>query len=514
MITLEQLIQATAVKTVTGSASIEVTGLAYDSRKVEAGNVFYALPGVFADGGEYVDAAIKAGATAIVSQATAPEDCSVTWVQVHDARESMGLMADAFYGHPSGDFPVVGITGTNGKTTTAFLLHHLIKCSRHRCGLLGTVTYDTCAETYDAPHTTPESPNLQRLFAEMRDHGAKGAVIEVSSHGLAQHRTAGIDFAAGIFTNLSQDHLDYHKTMDRYFEAKILLFEQMNALGRSGKKAPAAIINLDDTYGGRLAKLDLPDVRKVTFGMGVHCDFRANNIRADFDGTQFQLEMPGRKLLVRIPLIGRFNVYNTLAALAAAHSIGLNMREAIANIATAPQTPGRLEAVTGLQTNYRVFVDYAHTPDGLENALQAVKELNPERIITVFGCGGDRDETKRPLMAAAVQRTTDIAVITSDNPRTEDPFSILADIEEGMGKHKNYTVIEDRKEAIRTAIEGAKAKDIVLIAGKGHETYQEIDGVRHPFNDLTIARHFMEQRASRIPEPTEEDDEDNSYQRR
>jgi UDP-N-acetylmuramoyl-L-alanyl-D-glutamate--2,6-diaminopimelate ligase len=387
--------------------------------------------------------------------------------------------------------PVIGVTGTNGKTTTAYLLHYLIQSSWRRCGMVGTVEYRIGDEVRPAPHTTPESAELQELLAEMRDSDCRAAVMEVSSHGLVQHRVDAVRFAAGIFTNLTQDHLDYHKTMDAYFAAKRMLFEKIDRQRGGG----ALIVNSDDRFGAKLAKTEFPNSKMTTFGQGAHCDFQAGMIRSDFHGTQFQLSVKGRKLLVKLPLIGHFNVYNAVGALAAAQAIDLNLRESLHHLESAPQVPGRLESVgAGRQINYRVYVDYAHTPDALENALKTLRDLRPKRIITVFGCGGDRDRAKRPQMGAVVDRLSDVAILTSDNPRTEDPGQIIADTKAGIASGR-VLVIEDRREAIAEAIKHAGPREIVLIAGKGHEDYQEIDGVRHHFDDREEARNCIAAKA-------------------
>ncbi|MCB1076204.1 MAG: UDP-N-acetylmuramoyl-L-alanyl-D-glutamate--2,6-diaminopimelate ligase [Verrucomicrobiae bacterium] len=491
---LADAIARISVKSVSGTLETEITGVCHDSRKVEKGSLFCALPGEKVDGNDFVSIALERGAAAILSQKPYPAESPVPWLHVSDARAAMARIAANLHGDPSQAFPVVGITGTNGKTTTAFLIHHLMTASWRRAGLIGTVRYQIGDEVFDAPHTTPESADLQALLAEMRDADCRGAVMEVSSHGLVQHRTDAIRFAAGVFTNLSQDHLDYHRTMEAYYAAKRLLFQQIEAQGESGKDAPTLIVNRDDRWGERLAKETFSHVRQFTFGMGAHCDFRAANPTIDFNGTQFQLAMEGRQMLVKTPLIGRFNIYNALAALSVAYGIGMNFREAVRHLESAPQVPGRLESVGDRKINFRVYVDYAHTPDALENVLKTVRDLKPRRLIVVFGCGGDRDRTKRPMMGAAAERLSDLAILTSDNPRTEDPEAIIAQTRAGMTGNR-IGVIPDRKQAIAEAIRLAGERDIVVIAGKGHETYQEIEGVRHPFDDREIARQCIAAKA-------------------
>lgn len=488
---LEDAIDSIHVKSVSGPIDVDVSGVSYDSRKITSGGVFCALKGVSSDGHDFIDSAVENGAVAIVSEKPYPAEYSGTWLQVSDARGAMGHIAANLEGNPSYEFPVVGITGTNGKTTTAFLVHYLLQTILHRAGMIGTVHYATGEEFYDAPHTTPEAPDLHSLLREMRNADCRGVAMEVSSHGLAQKRVEGVAFNVGVFTNLSQDHLDYHSDMDGYFEAKKLLFSQME---HEPAKEGVALINVDDTYGDRLMKESFERVKKVSFGRSALSDFLIGDIRSDFNGTQFSLKYKERSFLVRTPLIGDFNVYNTVAAIASAHAVGLNLREVISKMAAAPQVPGRLEAVSGRQINYRVFVDYAHTPDALVNVLRTLRGLVPNRIITVFGCGGDRDVLKRPLMALAAEEGSDYCVLTSDNPRTEDPQNILDDAEKGF-LTSEHEVIENRRKAIKHAINIAGERDIVLIAGKGHEAYQEINGIRHDFDDRKEAQRQIHQKA-------------------
>ncbi len=493
---LTSIIDAMDPKSVLGDTQVDVAALRCDSRKVGAGDVFFALRGEQVDGHDHIGAALEAGAAAIVAEKPGDDESrgAATWIQVRNGRLAMGTAANVFYDRPSESLGVVGITGTNGKTTTAFLVHHLIKASWRRCGLLGTVVYDNGETQSRAANTTPESLEIQRLLSEMRDNDCRGAAIEVSSHGLAQYRTAAVRFRVGVFTNLSQDHFDYHGNFENYFAAKKMLFDQIEAQPSGDEKAPVIVVNGDDKYGKRLAAEPWSHAKLVTFGHGIHCDFRINNIRSDFSGTTYQLEIrKQRSMLVRLPLIGRYNVENATAALAAAQGIGLNLREAVKNIQEAPQVPGRLEAVEPHRTAYKVYVDYAHTPDALVNALQTLRDLRPARIITVFGCGGDRDREKRPKMARAVEENSDIAIITSDNPRSEDSQAILREVAAGM-KGDRYATIVDRRDAIREAVRLARPRDIVLIAGKGHEDYQEINGKRIDFDDRVAARHAINDR--------------------
>ena len=478
-----------------GSLDKDITSLTVDSRAVTPGCLFAAIRGEKADGHDFIDIAREAGAAAILAEKDTPELYRDTWLRAPDTRQAIAEAADVFYGFPSDELLLSGITGTNGKTTTAFLLHHLLESARGRAGLIGTVKYLLGdGEAEPASHTTPDWITVQRLLRTMRDNGCAAAAMEVSSHAIHQKRVAGLRFNTVIFTNLTQDHLDYHGTMEEYFLAKAALVEHL--LLQGGKKKPTLVVNTDDTYGRRLAKMYDGKLRIVTFGMGVGVDFRVSDLRAGMRDTSFQLEARGRKFLVKMPLIGRFNVYNALGAVAAAWAMDLNLREAVNALANAPQIPGRLQSIAENKP-FRVFVDYAHTPDALENALKTLKDLGPRRIITVFGCGGDRDRRKRPIMGAVSEGTSAYTILTNDNPRSEEPAEIIAEIRAGM-RGTNHEVIEDRKAAIQRAISLAGGGDIVLIAGKGHELGQTAKGVTNPFDDVSVTRSLL--RAWTLPE--------------
>jgi UDP-N-acetylmuramoyl-L-alanyl-D-glutamate--2,6-diaminopimelate ligase len=484
-LSFDDLIRHTEVISVSGKPEGIVTGLSCDSRDVQPGELFFALPGAKDRGVRYVAQAVERGAMAVVADEDIP-GAEAPVVRVASARAVMADLATAFYGNPSASLAVAGVTGTNGKTTTAWIIRHLCDAVGRACGLVGTIEYVLPGVTEPASRTTPESISLQRMLATMRDGGFKAASLEVSSHALVQHRVRGIEFDAAIFTNLTQDHLDYHGTMEEYFEAKCLLFTMLpGQLSKRGK----AIVNSDDRYGRRLMDRIPSSVPVITYGQGTNCDFRASNIRHTAIGTTFCLEAKGRSYLVRSPLIGLFNVYNTLAALAAVSAMGIELRRAITAVATVPQVPGRLERVPG-KRNFQAFVDYAHTPDALENVLRSLRQLGPARIITVFGCGGDRDHSKRPLMAAAAERHSDKVIVTSDNPRSEDPMSILMETEKGL-TGSDHEVYVDRGSAIRRAVELAGPEDFILVAGKGHENYQETAAGRQPFDDVKVTASEM-----------------------
>jgi UDP-N-acetylmuramoyl-L-alanyl-D-glutamate--2,6-diaminopimelate ligase len=483
---LKSLLDASGIHAPPGADAVGIDALAYDSRRAAAGSLFFALHGAQADGAKFAQDAVARGASAIVSATPIP-GCSVPVAIVADARTAMADIARAFYGDPAANLRVVGITGTNGKTTTAFLVKHLLDAAHLRAGLLGTIRYIVGDESLPAARTTPESVDVQDLLARMAASGNRSVAMEVSSHALVQHRVRGIEWDAAVFTNLTQDHLDYHKTMDAYFDAKAALFEIMF---KQTTKRGKAIVNLDDRYGTFLLERFPKQVKPLTYGVGVRSDFRAIDARSDIHGTQYKLDAKGRQYLVRLPLIGRFNVYNSLAALATASALGLELRAAVLAMADAPQVPGRLERVPA-RRSFSVYVDYAHTDDALTNVLSTLRDLRPRRLLVVFGCGGDRDRAKRPLMARAAGQLADYTIVTSDNPRGEDPEDIIADILPGL-HGKAFETITDRKDAIHRAIALAESGDIVLIAGKGHENYQEINGRRTPFDDVSVARNAIE----------------------
>lgn len=459
----------------------DITSVEYDSRRVVPGSLFFALPGSVADGADFLQAAADAGAAVAVSGADVPVS-PLPFIKVENPRASMAQAAAIFNGKPSSRLKVVGVTGTNGKTTTTYLVKHLLDDAARMCGLLGTIHYSIGRQEMPAARTTPESPEVQSLMAAMVDSGCKSCAMEVSSHALVQHRADAIDFDVAVFTNLTQDHLDYHGDMEGYFRAKSLLFEKLKY---SAKKGVRAVINGDDRFGHQLVSKFGKDLETISFGLNAGADFRAKNIRFQASGTTFALVAKGREYLVQLPLIGLFNVYNALAAIAAVSSLGVGVREVVASLAKAPQVPGRLQRVPA-KRSFQVFVDYAHTPDALLNVLRTVRELMPERILTVFGCGGDRDKSKRPMMGAAAEQLSDYLIVTSDNPRGENPAAILADIEKGF-RGDGYEICEDRAAAIRRAVDLAMPGDIVLIAGKGHENYQEVAGRKEPFDDVQVA---------------------------
>ena len=486
---LKTLLGAVSPRQVIGPVDRVVESIAYDSRRVQRNGLFVALRGEKSDGHQFIEQAVEKGATVIVTEREV-QSPRATCVVVENSRSALADLGAAFFQQPARRLKLAAVTGTNGKTTTTFLIKHILEKAGLRCGLLGTVRYEIADRVLPAVRTTPESLDVYDLLGQMVNAGCKAATMEVSSHALAQERVRGIEWDVAVFTNLTQDHLDFHGTMENYFEAKARLFTQLPE--QKSKTSATAVINIDDRYGTQLVDRLNKKVNVITYGMGVQADFRASNYHAEFAGTSYQLDARGKSYLVRVPLIGRFNVANSMAALAAASSMGISLREAILSLGRSPQVPGRLEAVPA-KRQFQVFVDYAHTPDALLNVLKTARELSPRKLIVLFGCGGDRDKQKRPQMARVADEHADFSIITSDNPRKEDPDAIIADAEKGF-RSSRYEKITDRAEAIARAIELAQPRDIVLIAGKGHEAYQEFADHTVPFDDIQIARRALENR--------------------
>jgi UDP-N-acetylmuramoyl-L-alanyl-D-glutamate--2,6-diaminopimelate ligase len=460
-----------------GAPDVEITGLAYSTSDVRPGSLFFCVPGFRADGHDFAADALARGAAALVCER--PLGLGVPEVIVPSVREAMGQIAARFYGHPTRALRVVGITGTNGKTTTAFLTRSILEATGMQCGLIGTVKYVIGGQEVEAIRTSPEALDLQRAFRAMLDGGDRACAMEVSSHALELRRSESIDWACRVFTNLTQDHLDFHKTMEDYFLAKRRLF--------LAGEAPS-VVNRDDPYGKRLAE----QVGALTYGIGGDADFRAEDVAFDAGGARFALVSPAGRADARIQLPGLFNVSNALAAAAACVQLGVGLDDAVAALADAERVPGRLEPVDEGQ-DFAVLVDYAHTPDSLENVLRAARELTDGTLHVVFGAGGDRDREKRPLMGAAAVHNADRVIVTSDNPRSEEPASIIEQILVGTGEDVEHEV--DRRRAIAMAIETAAPGDVVVIAGKGHEQGQEFEnGRKEPFDDVTVAREALRTR--------------------
>jgi UDP-N-acetylmuramoyl-L-alanyl-D-glutamate--2,6-diaminopimelate ligase len=462
-------------------------GVTHDSRKAGPGVVFVALRGQKVDGVAFARQAIESGAAAVVAEVPPPDAVGVPWIVVRDARLVLALMAAEFFGHPSRQMQVVGITGTNGKTTTSYLTNAIFEAAGIACGLMGTVTYRIRGRVVDA--TTPEAPELQALMRQMVSAGCGACVMEVSSHALALRRVDGIRFAAGVFTNLTRDHLDFHPNMEDYFAAKRRLFEMLPA-------AAPSIVNIDDPRGAAL--VDLSE-RPVTYGIHKPADVSPGTLSYSLQGLDFDIRTPQGTVRVRSALVGKPNVYNILAAVATALSLNVPVGAIERGLRQLPGVPGRFELASSARDDVTVIVDYAHTDDALRNLLETARPMATRRLITVFGAGGDRDRTKRPLMGMVAARLSDVVVVTSDNPRSEDPLAIIEDIKRGADPEMRQTNAEvlsipDRKDAIFRAVTLASAGDVVLVAGKGHEKYQEIGGRTFPFDDVAVAREALEAR--------------------
>ncbi len=466
------------------TGSREVTGLEYDSRKVQTGFLFFAFPGARADGRQFAQEAIAKGAVAVVSELPAPTDFQGTWIEAEHGRQALATAARNFYDHPDQRLGLTGVTGTNGKTTTTFLIDSILRAAGKTTALLGTIEYRLAGEVRPAVNTTPESLDLYRIFHELEQAGGTHATMEVSSHALALDRVYGITFHTAVFTNLTRDHLDFHHTMEDYFAAKTLLFQP-----RGATPPPWAIINFDDPYGQQIRTA--PQVQTIRYGFDPGADLRASGLEMDFSGLRFTVDYRNQQFRLASPLVGKINAYNILAACGTALSYGFNWETIARGIAACRSIPGRFETVDQRQP-FMVVVDYAHTDDALKNVIAVARALKPARVITLFGCGGDRDRSKRPLMGMAAAQASDFVVLTSDNPRSEDPIAIMNDALVGLRRFDTPHIIEpDRESAIRAALREAKPKDIVILAGKGHETYQVLkDRVIH-FDDRETARAIL-----------------------
>jgi UDP-N-acetylmuramoyl-L-alanyl-D-glutamate--2,6-diaminopimelate ligase len=469
--------------------NLEIRQIACDSRKVKPRALFFALHGAKEDGNAFVRDAVSRGAAVIASEETVPHyiPSSVAWIQVREARKALAVAAANFFGHPAQALQLVAVTGTNGKTTTTSLIDAIVKASGAKTGLFGTIAYHTPLGDYPAPNTTPESVDLQGFLAEIRDAGGKFGVLEASSHSLAMDRLWGCHFAAAVFTNLTREHMDYHKTFEDYFATKKKLFEG------TGAGAPeVAVINTDDKYARGLIGLAK---KTVSYGLESDADITTKKFQLTFNGLSFTAQTPHGKVQVASSLVGRINVYNILAAIGAAQALGLSNETIEMGIRSLESVPGRFQRID-LGQPYFVVVDYAHTDDALENLIRTARELNPKgRIITLFGCGGGKDRTKRPVMGEVTGRLSDLTILSSDNPKIEDPLKIISDIIVGLQKTSGKYLIEpDREKAIGVAMDEARAGDIVLLAGKGHENYQILADRTLEFDDRDVARRALRER--------------------
>ncbi len=485
---LKELVKHLAVTRIEGPLDREFAGITYDSRRVTPGMIFVAIPGTQTDGHDYITTAIDRGAAAIICERNGFSSSRATKIKVHDSREALARAAASFYQHPSTKLRVIGITGTNGKTTVAFMVKQILEASGVKTGLLGTVRYEIGDRVIPAQRTTPEALEVQQMMAQMVSSGCTACVMEVSSHALDQRRVAGIEFDMAIFTNLTQDHLDYHGTMENYLAAKQKLFTKTS----NGSKQGAVVINIDDSLGSRL--LNESDVEvKLSYGIKSAASIRATKIHLAADVSSFTIETPKKSFACKLPLIGRHNIYNALAATGAAFALDVEVTKLQSALNKMLPVPGRLERVVAGQP-FNVFVDYAHTDDALLNVLTTLREITKGRVLLLFGCGGSRDNGKRAKMGRVAAEHADFTYITSDNPRKEQPETIAAQIEFGFRsvKTKDYVVELDRKRAISEIISNARPGDTVLIAGKGHETYQEFADTIIPFDDRVFAREALE----------------------
>ncbi|MBI4910306.1 MAG: UDP-N-acetylmuramoyl-L-alanyl-D-glutamate--2,6-diaminopimelate ligase [Acidobacteria bacterium] len=474
--------------------TLAVTGLEYDSRRVMPGNLFVAFGGTKVDARKFAPQAMERGAVAVMSDLPRPEEeFDAVWIEVEHARRALALACRNFFGAPERDLVLSGVTGTNGKTTTATLMDALFRKAGHVTGLLGTIENRLGSERAPAVNTTPESLDLYRMFARLREMGGTHVSMEVSSHGLHWGRVYGLAFHTAVFTNLTQDHLDLHETFEAYFDAKKLLFFE------NGAAAPLhAAINVDDEFGQKIQPG--PATQVLTYGFGAGACVRAENIAAGFDGIDFTLRYRGTSLPVHSRLLGTVNIYNVLAACTAGLAHGMDVEMIAEAIGEFETVPGRFEKVDEGQP-FLVIVDYAHTPDALRNAVAVARTLKPNRVITLFGCGGDRDRSKRPLMGMAAAETSDYVVLTSDNPRSEDPLNIINDALVGLRRYDTpHTVEPNRAKAIRIAVEHAQPGDVLLLAGKGHETYQVLSDRTIDFDDREEARLALQEFGYRRPQ--------------
>jgi len=469
-----------------------VRGIAYDSRALAPGDVFVALKGQHADGAAFARQALDRGAAAIVSEQPAFEGVRVPWAIVDDARLALAVLATTFYREPSGEMQVIGITGTNGKTTTAYLIASIFEAAHIRCGILGTVAYRIGDELREATRTTPEAPDVQALLREMVDRRCGACAMEVSSHALSLRRVDGMTFAAGVFTNLTRDHLDFHADMDDYFRAKRRLFEMLPHTATS-------LLNADDP---RCASLADAGGRPVTYAINRQADVMPGPLAFSLQGLAFDIRTPRGTVRVRSKLVGRPNVYNILAAVSTATALDLPFDAIEHGLQTLDGVPGRFQVVSGATDDVTVVVDYAHTDDALRNLLETARPLAQGRLITVFGAGGDPDQGKRPEMGAVATRLSDVVIVTDDNPRTEDPARIIEEVRRGItpdtrrDSAQGLLAIVDRREAIAKAVELAKPGDLVLVAGKGHEKYQVVGDRTLPFDDVAVAREALARRTA------------------
>ncbi|MFN3133944.1 MAG: UDP-N-acetylmuramoyl-L-alanyl-D-glutamate--2,6-diaminopimelate ligase [Candidatus Kryptonium sp.] len=488
---LSEILKYLKVKKFVGDENLNVSGIAYDSREVDEGELFVAIKGLNVDGHRFIPEAVLGGAVAIILEDDLIDDNyfierNVAKIVVPDSRKALAVASSVFYGFPSQKLKLIGVTGTNGKTTTTHLIKSILEFGGMKAGLIGTINYVIGDEIIPAGQTTPESLEINRFISKMVEKGISSCVMEVSSHALALDRVYGLDFDVGVFTNLTHDHLDFHQTFEAYFQAKKILFDSL-------KQSAYAVYNIDDPHGERI----VADTKamKLSYGKNERADVRIKEFRLGFDGTYVIVQVPtGAELEISSKLIGEFNVYNISSAVAVGYILGIELEDIKRGIEAVESVKGRFERIVS-PDGYTVIIDYAHTPDALEKCIDAIlkmrEQLGGGKLITVFGCGGDRDKSKRPIMGRISTEKSDITVITSDNPRFEDPEGIISDILKGVKENSVYYVFVDRKEAIERALEMAERNDIVLIAGKGHEEYQIIRDIKVPFSDSQVVFEYF-----------------------
>lgn len=485
---LTQLLNSVHAIQVTGEVQRrDAADIVYDSRKVQKNSVFIAIKGYKTDGHKFLQDAINKGAVAVVveNENSIPDEfvahAQIAKIVVKDCRKALAELSRGFYKNPTNKIKLIGITGTNGKTTSTFILKNILQTAGYKTGLVGTIANYVGDQKIDSKLTTPESNDLNRMFYDMISAGCSHAIMEVSSHSLILNRVYGLDFSAAIFSNITSDHLDFHNTFDEYLKAKKILFDGLSSNS-------FAIINSDDVSANEIVKDSKAKV--ITYGISDNSDYQIKNIKYDLNGTDFTISNNKIEYSINTSLIGTFNAYNAASAFATAHSLGVNANKIIEGIKSSPQVPGRFEVIG--KGKKKVIVDYSHTADSLEKALQAIREIvkDKNQIVTVFGCGGDRDKTKRPIMGKVASDMSDKVFVSSDNPRTENPYDIIKDIIKGISKN-NYEIEENREEAIAKAIQSSNDDAVILIAGKGHENYQEINGIRNHFSDQEIALKYL-----------------------
>jgi len=487
---LQKLISNLGTFSISGKKDIEINGIASDSREVKTNFAFISINGLKVDGHNFINDAISRGAVAIIVEKDVEVLGDITIIRVSDTKKILSTVADTFYNCPSNRMKIIGVTGTNGKTTTTYFIDQILRKAGHKIGIIGTISYRIGERIIPAVNTTPDPLQLRILLSQMLEAGIKTVIMEVSSHAIAQRRIAGIEFDTCIFTNLTPEHLDYHETFEKYQDTKLQLFEQM---GKNSKKntVKKAVINIDNSISKRF--IDVCHVDIITYGLNTNAFVYATDIRSTLSGSCFKLHISTDKSIeVKINLAGRYNIYNALAGISAVLAFGLSLSEIKSGLESLKSVPGRFEKIIA-NADFHIIVDYAHTPDGMKQVLSTARALTNNKIITVFGCGGDRDRLKRPQMGSIASELSDYTIITSDNPRTEEPMKIIEEIIQGIKDTSSSAIeiIPDRKSAIKRAIKLAKKNEMVMILGKGHETYQVLKDTVVPFDDREVAKKYL-----------------------